>query len=186
MHASEAAELRASQSPPPGLDSRLLDLQSGFRAGRSTVEQVATLRCVIDDCRTRQKDVSIVFVDFRKAFDSVCRPAIAWLLNIYSVPPSVQRLFLIAMDYILQLFFRPSPTPMTSPFSAATPLLLIEPSHGSARKVSESGYTSTRRRRKFSTSFSGMRQLSPFLPGKRSPSATTSGTWAVSSYLQIR
>ena len=71
----------------PCLDSLLLDLQSGFRAGRSTVEQVATLRCIIDDCRTHQKSVSIVFVDFRKAFDSVSRPAIAWLLNAYGVPP---------------------------------------------------------------------------------------------------
>ena len=73
----------------PGLDPLLLDLQSGFRAGRSTVEQVAAIRCVIDDCRTRQKAVSIVFIDFRKAFDSVSRTAIAWLLNVYGVPASL-------------------------------------------------------------------------------------------------
>jgi hypothetical protein len=73
----------------PGLDSHLLDLQSGFRAGRSTVEQVAAIRCVIDDCRTRQKAVSIVFVDFQKAFDSTSRPAIAWLLKAYGVPSSL-------------------------------------------------------------------------------------------------
>ena len=71
----------------PALDPLLLDFQSGFRAGRSTIEQVAAIRCVIDDCRTRQKGVSIVFIDFRKAFDSVSRPAIAWLLNTYGVPP---------------------------------------------------------------------------------------------------
>ena len=70
----------------PGLDPLLLDLQSGFRAGRSTSEQVATIRCIIDDCRTRQKAVSIVFVDFRKAFDSVNRSAIAWLLDVYGIP----------------------------------------------------------------------------------------------------
>uniref|UniRef100_A0A1I8I7E4 DnaJ homolog subfamily B member 9 n=1 Tax=Macrostomum lignano TaxID=282301 RepID=A0A1I8I7E4_9PLAT len=32
-------------------------------------------------CKTRQRSVSIIFVDFRKAFDSVSRPAIAWLLS---------------------------------------------------------------------------------------------------------
>lgn len=73
----------------PCLDLLLLDLQSGFRPGRSTIEQIATLRTIIDGCRTRQRGVSIVFVDFRKAFDSLSRPAIAWVLSHYGVPPSL-------------------------------------------------------------------------------------------------
>ena len=71
----------------PCLNQLLLPLQSGFRPGRSAVEQICTLRAVIDGCRTRQRNVTIIFVDFRKAFDSLSRPAIAWVLSYYGVPP---------------------------------------------------------------------------------------------------
>uniref|UniRef100_A0A1I8GUQ0 Cystathionine beta-synthase n=1 Tax=Macrostomum lignano TaxID=282301 RepID=A0A1I8GUQ0_9PLAT len=62
----------------------LLSLQSGFRPG-----QVATIRSVIEACKTRQRSVSIIFVDSRKAFDSVSRPAIAGLLSHYDVPAAL-------------------------------------------------------------------------------------------------
>ena len=70
----------------PGIDRLLLPIQSGFRPGRSAVEQIATLRSILDDCRTRHRNISIVFVDFRKAFDSVSRRAISWILEHYGVP----------------------------------------------------------------------------------------------------
>jgi hypothetical protein len=71
----------------PAINPLLLSVQSGFRPGRSTVEQVVTVRSIIEACKTRQRSVSIVFVDFRKAFDSVSRSAIAPLLSFYGVPP---------------------------------------------------------------------------------------------------
>lgn len=70
----------------PCLNQLLLPLQSGFRPGRSAVEQICAIRAVIDSCRTRQRSVSIVFVDFKKAFDSISRSAIAWVLSYYGVP----------------------------------------------------------------------------------------------------
>jgi hypothetical protein len=73
----------------PVLNSLLLGYQSGFRPGRSAVEQIAAIRSVIDTCRTRQKAVSIVFVDFRKAFDSISRPSIVHLLEAYGVPSTL-------------------------------------------------------------------------------------------------
>uniref|UniRef100_A0A1I8FCE3 Protein kinase domain-containing protein n=1 Tax=Macrostomum lignano TaxID=282301 RepID=A0A1I8FCE3_9PLAT len=59
----------------PGLNQMILSLQSGFRPGRSTTEQIAALRAVVEACKTHQRAVSIVFVDFRKAFDSAWRAA---------------------------------------------------------------------------------------------------------------
>ena len=70
----------------PVINPELLNLQSGFRPGRSTAEQVVALRCIIDDCRTRQISASIVFVDFRKAFDSVSHGQIPRVLALYGVP----------------------------------------------------------------------------------------------------
>ena len=80
----------------PALNKRLLNQQSGFRPGRSTTEQIAAIRCVVEACKTRQKSASIVFVDFRKAFDSISRPAIAWLLEQHGVP---QLLVQAVMDF---------------------------------------------------------------------------------------
>ena len=55
----------------PIIDPRLSQCQSGFCAGRSTTKQVMALRCVIDTCRVTNMSASLVFVDFRKAFDTV-------------------------------------------------------------------------------------------------------------------
>jgi hypothetical protein len=70
----------------PPIDPRLLAVQSGFRPGRSTVEQIATVRSIIETCKTRHRSVSLVFVDFRKAFDSIDRSAISSILIMYGVP----------------------------------------------------------------------------------------------------
>ena len=57
----------------PIIDPQLSRCQSGFRAGMSTTEQVMALRCVIDTCRETNMTASLVFVDFRKAFDTLHR-----------------------------------------------------------------------------------------------------------------
>jgi hypothetical protein len=68
------------------LDKLLLPIQSGFRQGHSTTEQILALRMMVDRCRTRQKPGVIVFIDFLKAFDSVNRVALREILSLYGVP----------------------------------------------------------------------------------------------------
>ena len=68
------------------IDPQLSQCQSGFRAGRSTTEQVMALRCVIDTCRVTNMTASLVFVDFRKAFDTLHRSSIPVILSQYNVP----------------------------------------------------------------------------------------------------
>ena len=70
----------------PIIDPQLSQCQSGFRAGRSTTEQVMALRCVIDTCRVTSMTASLVFVDFRKAFDTLHRSSIQVILSQYNVP----------------------------------------------------------------------------------------------------
>ena len=53
----------------PIIDPQLCQCQSSFCAGRSTTEQVMALKCAIDTCRVTNMTASLVFVDFRKAFD---------------------------------------------------------------------------------------------------------------------
>ena len=49
----------------------MLGVQSGFRAGRSTVEQTMALRYILDMCRVSKRMTTIIYVDFNKAFDSI-------------------------------------------------------------------------------------------------------------------
>ena len=58
------------------IEPQLLGVQSGFRAGRSTVEQTMALRYILDMCRVSKRMTTIIFVDFSKAFDSIDRRAI--------------------------------------------------------------------------------------------------------------
>ena len=53
----------------------MLGIQSGFRAGRSTVEQTMALRYILDMCRVSKRMTIINFIDFNKAFDSINRCA---------------------------------------------------------------------------------------------------------------
>ena len=70
----------------PIIDPQLSQCQSGFRAGRSTTEQLMALRCVIDTCRVTNMTASLVFVDFRKAFDTLHKSSIPVILSQYNVP----------------------------------------------------------------------------------------------------
>ena len=81
----------------PLIDLQLSQCQSGFRAGRSTTEQVMELRCVIDTCRVTDMTASLVFVDFRKAYDTLHRSSISVILSQYNVPNC-------PISYIIQMY----------------------------------------------------------------------------------
>ena len=55
------------------LEPRLSEEQCGFRAKRSTVDQIAALNDILVRRRRASKPTYLLFVDFRKAFDTVWR-----------------------------------------------------------------------------------------------------------------
>ena len=57
-------------------ETKLLGLQSGFRSGCLTTEQIMTLRFLLDAAITQKRSLTVVFADHSKAFDSVDRRAI--------------------------------------------------------------------------------------------------------------
>lgn len=61
--------------------------QCGFRAGRSTMDMVFTVRQLQEKCREQQRELYAVFVDLKKAFDSVDRPALWEALVKIGCPP---------------------------------------------------------------------------------------------------
>ena len=50
--------------------------QAGFKAGRSTTEQIFNLRILCEKYLQHQQDLYHVFIDFKKAFDRVWHAAL--------------------------------------------------------------------------------------------------------------
>ena len=67
------------------IEPQLLGVQGGFRAWRTTVEQTMVLRYILDICRVSKRMITIIFVDFNNAFDSIDRRAISIVLAKYGV-----------------------------------------------------------------------------------------------------
>ena len=55
--------------------------QLGFTKGAQTLDHIFTIKTIVDKCKKQKKKVFCTFVDLRKAFDSVCRPALLYKLS---------------------------------------------------------------------------------------------------------
>ncbi len=66
--------------------------QCGFRAGRSTVDMIFSLRQLQEKCREQQQPLYIAFVDLTKAFDLVSRSGLFSLLKKIGCPPKLLEL----------------------------------------------------------------------------------------------
>ena len=53
------------------VNHELPDVQSGFRKGRGTRDQIANIRWIIEKARESQKSISFCFIDYAKAFNCV-------------------------------------------------------------------------------------------------------------------
>ena len=53
------------------VECELLDVQAGFRKGRGTRDQMASICWIIEKAREFQKSVYFFFIDYTKVFDCV-------------------------------------------------------------------------------------------------------------------
>ncbi len=74
------------------IDDMLREEQAGFRKSRGCADQIFALRNIIEQATEYQKPLYINFVDFKKAFDSICRDAIWNILKSYGIPDKIIRL----------------------------------------------------------------------------------------------
>ena len=53
------------------VNRELPDVQAGFRKGRGTRDQIANICWIMEQAREFQKNISVCFIDYAKAFDCV-------------------------------------------------------------------------------------------------------------------
>ena len=53
------------------VNRELPDVQTGFRKGRGTRDQIANIRWIMEKAREFQKNIYFCFIDYAKAFDCV-------------------------------------------------------------------------------------------------------------------
>ena len=59
--------------------------QAGFRAEKSTTEQILNLCILCEKYLQHQQDLYHVFIDFKKAFDRVCHAALWATMKKYNI-----------------------------------------------------------------------------------------------------
>ena len=69
----------------PQLEEIIAEEQAGFRAGRSTTEQIFNLRILCENYLQHQQDLYHGFLDFKKAFDRVWHAALWATMKKYNI-----------------------------------------------------------------------------------------------------
>jgi hypothetical protein len=59
--------------------------QFGFMPERSTIDAIFLIRQLMERCREQKKDVHIIFIDLKKAYDKVPRNVMWWVLQKHKV-----------------------------------------------------------------------------------------------------
>ena len=88
------------------IDEILREEQAGFRRSRGCIDQIFALRNIIEQATEWQKPLHINFVDFKKAFDSICREAIWKIMRHYGIPEKIVdmiKLFYIKFECCVDL-----------------------------------------------------------------------------------
>ena len=68
------------------MNRELPDVQAGFRKGRGTRDQTASIRWIMEKAREFQKNIYFCFIDYTKAFDCVDHNKLWKILKEMGVP----------------------------------------------------------------------------------------------------
>ena len=75
----------------PQAETIIAEEQAGFRPGRSTTEQIFSLRILCERYLQHQQDLFHVFVDFKKAFDRVWHAALWSTMKLYNINANLNK-----------------------------------------------------------------------------------------------
>ena len=75
----------------PQAEKIITEEQAGFRAGRSTTEQIFNLRILCEKDLQHQQDLFHVFIDFKKALDRIWHAALWAPMKKYNISANLVR-----------------------------------------------------------------------------------------------
>ena len=70
----------------PKIDNILRKNQNGFWRNRSTTSHILTIQRILEGVRAKNREATILFLDFTKAFDSIYRAKMEQILLAYGQP----------------------------------------------------------------------------------------------------
>jgi hypothetical protein len=72
------------------IESQMAEEQAGFRPGRGTIEQIFSLRLIAEKyLALQEKELYLIFIDFKKAFDRVWHKGLWRVLHHYGIHPKM-------------------------------------------------------------------------------------------------
>ena len=74
------------------VDPKLRDNQAGFLKNRSCIDQITTLRLIVEQSLEWKSSFYINFIDYEKAFDSVDRDMLWKIMRHYGIPEKIANL----------------------------------------------------------------------------------------------
>jgi len=63
--------------------------QFGFQPGKSTIDPIFTIKLLMEECREKQQELHLIFVDLEKAYDTIPREFIWYSLREKNVPENL-------------------------------------------------------------------------------------------------
>ena len=74
------------------MNCELPDVQTGFRKGRGTRDQISSIRWITEKAREFQKNIYLCFIDYTKGFDSVDNNKLWDILQEMGIPDHLTHL----------------------------------------------------------------------------------------------
>ena len=83
----------------PHLDCHLRKNQNGIRSSRTTTSQILALRRLIEGVKYKYLEAILIFIDFKKAFDTIHRGYMLAILKTYGIPEELVTAISIMYEY---------------------------------------------------------------------------------------
>jgi sorting nexin-29 len=80
------------------VEGKIGDYQMGFRANRSTIDNIHNIRQIFEKCYEFGIELHNIFIDFKMAFDKLNRQSIFDCLSVLAIPQKLIRLIKITME----------------------------------------------------------------------------------------
>jgi len=82
----------------PYMEANIGDYQCGYRQGRSTIDQIFTVRQILEKCNEHNKDTHHLFIDFKAAYESIDRSRLYAAMGELNIPQKLIALVMTTLN----------------------------------------------------------------------------------------